>query len=61
MADYVPNVDTSDISFKRYWNSAVFYTFDFLIDSPNKIASVSNYVVDNVSSLMAEESKSSES
>ncbi|XP_068247360.1 MICOS complex subunit MIC13 [Palaemon carinicauda] len=46
----LPKPDVVNVNFRSYWNSGVFYTFDFVANIPEKIGNVKNTVVDFVSS-----------
>ncbi|XP_064088769.1 MICOS complex subunit MIC13-like [Macrobrachium nipponense] len=46
----LPKPDDVNVNFRSYWNSGVFYTFDFVANIPQKIGNVKNMVVGFVSS-----------
>ncbi|XP_066953854.1 MICOS complex subunit MIC13 [Macrobrachium rosenbergii] len=46
----LPKPDDVNVNFRSYWNSGVFYTFDFVANVPQKIGNVKNMVVGFVSS-----------
>lgn len=47
---HLPKKEDVNINFRSYWNTGVFYTFDFIANLPSKVVSLKDYVVDFASS-----------
>lgn len=50
----LPKKEDVNINFRSYWNTGVFYTFDFIANLPSKIVSLKDYVADFASSPPAD-------
>lgn len=50
----LPKKEDVNINFRSYWNTGVFYTFDFIANVPSKIVSLKDYVADFASSPPAD-------
>ncbi|XP_045121681.1 MICOS complex subunit MIC13-like [Portunus trituberculatus] len=46
----LPKKDDVNVNFRSYWNSGVFYTFDFIANIPSKVGNLKDYIVDFASS-----------
>ncbi|KAK8385446.1 hypothetical protein O3P69_016338 [Scylla paramamosain] len=46
----LPKKDDVNVNFRSYWNSGVFYTFDFIANLPSKVGNLKDYIVDFASS-----------
>lgn len=50
----LPKKDDVNVNFRSYWNSGVFYTFDFIANIPSKVGNLKDYIVDFASSPPAD-------
>ncbi|XP_050719676.1 MICOS complex subunit MIC13-like [Eriocheir sinensis] len=50
----LPKKEDVNINFRSYWNTGVFYTFDFIANLPSKVVNLKDYVVDFASSPPAD-------
>ncbi|KAK3865151.1 hypothetical protein Pcinc_029220 [Petrolisthes cinctipes] len=57
---HFPKKDDVNINFRSYWNTGVFYTFDFVANFPSKVGSLKDYIVDFASSPPGDVSKNEE-
>merc|ERR1711970_1511391 len=46
----LPKADDTNINYRSYWNSGVFWTFGTIADSPSKVISLKDYLLDFASS-----------
>ncbi|XP_042855745.1 uncharacterized protein LOC122242517 [Penaeus japonicus] len=51
----LPKKEDVNINFRSYWNTGVFYTFDFIANIPSKVTGLKDSAVDLVSSSLASE------
>ncbi|KAG0720863.1 MICOS complex subunit MIC13 QIL1 [Chionoecetes opilio] len=56
----LPKKEDVNINFRSYWNTGVFYTFDFVANVPSKVVSLKDYVVDFATSPPAVAKKGDE-
>lgn len=47
---HLPKKEDVNINFRSYWNTGVFYTFDFIANLPSKVVGLKDYLVDFASS-----------
>lgn len=43
---HLPKKEDVNINFRSYWNTGVFYTFDFIANLPSKVVNLKDYFVD---------------
>ncbi|XP_027235910.1 uncharacterized protein QIL1 isoform X2 [Penaeus vannamei] len=51
----LPKKEDVNINFRSYWNTGIFYTFDFIANIPTKIIGLKDSTVDFISSSFASE------
>nr|XP_045625204.1 MICOS complex subunit MIC13-like [Procambarus clarkii] len=47
---HLPKKDDVNVNFRSYWNTGVFYTFDFIANLPTKVVGIKDSIVDFASS-----------